>query len=59
MFLGMPLVADYQMLAKERERLINENLRIENLKRRREVPTTNAKNETISSAAHVVVRITI
>ena len=35
MFLNIPLIADWQMLTKKREHLVNENLRRENLKRRK------------------------
>ena len=35
MLLNIPLIADWQMLTKKREHLINENLRRANLKRRR------------------------
>ena len=35
MFLNIPLIADWQMLTKKREHLVNENLRRENLRRRK------------------------
>ena len=35
MFLNIPLIADWQMLTKKREHLVNENLRRKNLKRRK------------------------
>ena len=35
MFLNIPLIADWQMLTKKREHLVNENLRHENLKQRK------------------------
>ena len=35
MFLNIPLMADWQLLTKRREHLVNENLRRANLKRRR------------------------
>ena len=35
MLLNIPLIADWQMLTKKREHLINENLRQANLKRRK------------------------
>ena len=35
MFLNIPLMADWQLLNKKREHLVNENLRRANLKRRR------------------------
>ena len=35
MFLNVPLIADWNLLTKRREHLVNENLRRSNLKRRR------------------------
>ena len=34
MFLNVPLIADWQMITKKREHLVNENLHSANLKRR-------------------------
>ena len=35
MFLNVPLIADWHLIARRREHLVNENLRRQNMKRRR------------------------